>query len=66
MQKKFRSRLEKKYKINEFEALYTFYYSGFNIRSTDLNASLGINQLKKIKKISKINENFKYYKKNFT
>jgi len=64
MQKKFRSRLEKKYKINEFEALYTFYYSGFNIRSTDLNASLGINQLKKIKKISKIrNENFKYYKK---
>ena len=44
----------KKYKIDEFKSLYTFYYSGFNIRSSDFNANLGINQLKKIKNITKI------------
>lgn len=36
------------YNINEFDALYTFYYSGFNFRATDLQAYLGLNQLKKI------------------
>jgi len=63
MQKTFRKKLEKKYNVNEFEALYTFYYSGFNFRSTDLNATLGIQQLKKISRISKIrHKNFYYYK----
>mgnify|MGYP001218482082 FL=1 len=61
-QKKF---LERKYKIDEFKSLYTFYYSGFNIRSSDFNANLGIHQLKKIKNITKIRfKNFKAYKKN--
>ena len=64
MEKNYRRKLEKKYKVNEFESLYTFYFSGFNIRSTDLNAALGINQLKKINKISKTrHKNFFYYKK---
>ena len=54
MEKNYRKKLERKFKINEFESLYTFYYSGFNIRSTDLNATLGVNQLKKINSISKI------------
>ena len=63
MQKDFRKKLEKKYNVNEFESLYTFYYSGFNFRSTDLNAALGIQQLKKINRISKIrHKNFYYYK----
>ena len=67
MQKVFRKKLEKKYKIDEFKSLYTFYYSGFNFRSTDLNATLGLEQLKKINKISKIrHKNFYYYKKNLT
>jgi len=64
MEKIFRKKLEKKYKVDEFESLYTFYYSGLNVRSTDLNATLGIKQLKKISKISKIrHRNFYYYKK---
>ena len=64
MEKNYRKKLEKKFKINEFESLYTFYYSGFNIRSTDLNATLGVNQLKKINTISKIrHRNFFYYRK---
>ena len=63
MQKAFRKKLEKKYKVDEFESLYTFYYSGFNMRSSDLNAALGIEQLKKINKILKTrHKNFSYYK----
>jgi CDP-6-deoxy-D-xylo-4-hexulose-3-dehydrase len=63
MEKSYTRKLEKKYKIDQFKSLYTFYFSGFNIRSTDLNAILGINQLKKINKISKIrHKNFNYYK----
>ena len=63
MQKNYKISLEKKYRIDEFKSLFTFYYSGFNIRSTDFNARLGIEQLKKIKKISiQRDKNFKYYK----
>lgn len=59
---KFRKNLEKKFKIDEFKSLFTFYYSGFNIRSTDFNANIGIKQLKKINKISKIRfKNYKLY-----
>ena len=65
LQKKFRLKLEKKYKVDEFKSLFTFYYSGFNIRSTDFNASLGLEQIKKINKISKIREkNYERYKSN--
>jgi CDP-6-deoxy-D-xylo-4-hexulose-3-dehydrase len=64
IEKHYAQKLEKKYNIDQFKSLYTFYFSGFNIRSTDLNAVLGINQLKKINKISKIrHKNFNYYKK---
>ena len=63
--KKFKIKLEKKYKVDEFTSLFTFYYTGFNIRSTDFNANIGIEQLKKIKKIAiKRNQNFNRYKKN--
>jgi len=64
MQKSYKRMLEKKYGIDEFKSFFTFYYSGFNIRSTDLNARLGIEQLKKIDKISFIrHKNFNNYKK---
>jgi CDP-6-deoxy-D-xylo-4-hexulose-3-dehydrase len=65
LNKNFRNKLIKKYQVDEFKNLYTFYYPGYNLRSSDLNAFLGINQLKKINKISKVrNKNFYYYKKN--
>ena len=65
LQKKFRLKLEKKFKVDEFKSLFTFYYSGFNIRSTDFNASLGLEQTKKIYEISKIREkNYERYKSN--
>lgn len=57
--------LRKKYGIGQFKSLYTFYYPGFNLRSTDLQAFLGINQMKKLDTIIKNrNENYSYYKKN--
>jgi len=34
--------------IDEFKDLYTFYFPGFNLRSTDLQAFIGISQLEKI------------------
>lgn len=65
VQKSFKNKLEKKFGVDEFKSLYTFYYSGLNIRSTDFNANIGIRQLKKIKKISRIrHKNFMRYKKN--
>lgn len=65
VEKNYKLKLEKKYKVDEFTSLFTFYYTGFNIRSTDFNANIGIQQLKKIKKIAiKRNQNFNRYKKN--
>ena len=50
------------YNVDDFEALYTFYVPGFNLRSTDLQAFIGIEQLKTIDKvIKKRNQNFKSY-----
>ena len=64
MGSKFKRKLERKYKVNEFTSLFTFYYSGFNIRSSDLNAKLGIAQLKKLDRIAfQRHRNFKYYQK---
>lgn len=52
-------------KVSDFRALYTFYYTGFNIRSTDLQAFIGIQQLKSMNSFStRRSENFKVYQEN--
>lgn len=57
-------KLRRLWKINDFNALYTFYYSGFNLRSTNLQAFIGLNQLNKLDKFCKIRKrNFDYYQK---
>jgi CDP-6-deoxy-D-xylo-4-hexulose-3-dehydrase len=43
--------LREKYNVSNFRALYTFYYPGFNLRATDLQAFIGINQLKNIETV---------------
>jgi len=54
--------LREKYNITDFRALYTFYYPGFNLRATDLQAFIGLSQLGKIDEIiEKRNKNFKLY-----
>ena len=56
--------LRKKYNIDDFRALYTFYYPGFNLRSTDLQAYIGISQMDKLEDIGiKRENNLKLYDK---
>ncbi len=60
-----RNKLRKLWKVDNFNSLYTFYYSGFNLRATNLQAFIGVNQLKKLNSFCKIrNRNFLYYQKN--
>jgi CDP-6-deoxy-D-xylo-4-hexulose-3-dehydrase len=55
--------LREKYQINDFSASYTFYYPGFNVRGTDLQATIGIRQLDKAGDIiSKRNKNYNFLK----
>ena len=45
--------------IKDFDRLFTFYLPGLNVRATDLQANIGLNQVDKIDKFAKIrNENF--------
>lgn len=58
----YRQKLRDKWGIDEFNGLYTFYYPGFNLRATDLQAFIGRRQLKKADEVSKIREaNFQKY-----
>jgi CDP-6-deoxy-D-xylo-4-hexulose-3-dehydrase len=45
--------LREKYNVDSFRSLYTFYYPGFNLRATDLQAFIGLNQLEKLTTIVK-------------
>jgi CDP-6-deoxy-D-xylo-4-hexulose-3-dehydrase len=55
--------LRKEWSVSDFSALYTFYIPGFNLRSTDLQAQIGIKQLDKVDEmIDNRYKNFLYYK----
>tara|TARA_Y100001968_G_scaffold193652_1_gene177606 strand:+ start:568 stop:1740 length:1173 start_codon:yes stop_codon:yes gene_type:complete len=41
----FHQNLRSKYNTSDFRDLYTFYYPGYNLRSTELNAFLGLKQM---------------------
>jgi CDP-6-deoxy-D-xylo-4-hexulose-3-dehydrase len=57
-------KIRKENNVSDFRAFYTFYYPGFNLRSTDLQAFIGISQLDKIDDFSKKrNKNYKIYQK---
>ncbi len=59
--------LRKEWNVDEFSALYTFYVPGFNVRSTDLQAVLGIKQLEKVDSmIEQRNKNFQIFKEKLT
>jgi len=58
----FRNTLRKNWQIDEFNSLYTFYYSGFNFRATDLQAFIGLRQIENLDKFSQTRyNNFKLY-----
>lgn len=57
--------LRNEYGVSDFNSLYTFYYDGFNVRSTDLQAFIGLGQLDKLDDIcQKRNSNFVYLQSN--
>lgn len=54
------NKLRKKYKINEFYGKYTFYDIAYNLRPTEIQGFLGLNQLKHLNVI--INKREKNYR----
>ena len=56
--------LRSEYNISEFNSLFTAYVPGFNLRSTDLQAFIGLQQIKKVNKLVKSRNNiFSVYRK---
>jgi CDP-6-deoxy-D-xylo-4-hexulose-3-dehydrase len=54
--------LRSRWKRSEFDAAYTFYVPGFNLRSTDLQARIGLMQLERMDAvIARREANFKRY-----
>ena len=61
-EKYFQEKYLSKYKVSEFESNYFFLFPGVNMRSTDLNAYIGRNQLKKMDKyVETRNKNYEKY-----
>jgi CDP-6-deoxy-D-xylo-4-hexulose-3-dehydrase len=57
-----KNELETRYNVSKFNSLYTFYYPAFNLRSTDLQAFIGLLQLKRLQEVTFArNENYKSY-----
>ena len=51
------------YQVSDFNSLYTFFYPGFNFRSTDLQAYIGLTQIDKLPYICKRrNDNYNLYR----
>lgn len=48
----FASNLRAEWGVSDFKDLYTFYFSGYNLRPTELQAFLGISQLRKLDWVS--------------
>lgn len=60
-----RKELREQWNVSEFDSLYTFYMHGFNVRSTDLQAFIGIGQLDKAADVNtKREKNFNVYQNN--
>jgi len=54
------------FNVSEFQEAFTFYVPGFNLRSTNLNAQIGLNQLKKLDwVIEQRSEIFNNFRENF-
>ena len=55
-------KLREEWNVTDFDSLYTFYYPGYNVRSTDLQAYIGLAQIDKLEDWGKKREsNFEFY-----
>ncbi len=66
---KSKNQLKKKYKTDNFYSKYTFYNLAYNLRPTEINAFIGLQQLKKLNKNLKLRKKifdkiYEIYKKN--
>jgi CDP-6-deoxy-D-xylo-4-hexulose-3-dehydrase len=62
LDKQAQDELRTEWNVDGFKSLYTFYTTGFNLRSTDLQAFIGLSQLDKLDSfIEKRNKNFLLY-----
>lgn len=58
-----KEKLRNEWNVDNFSELYTFYEPGFNLRSTDLQAFIGLEQLKKVDTmILQRNKNFQLFR----
>jgi len=56
--------LRARWDVNGFEALYKFYLPGFNLRSTDLQAYIGLGQLTRLETVvNRRYENYRLYQR---
>lgn len=53
----YKEQWKNEFNIDEVREFYAFYYPGFNLRSTDLNAFLGLSQLDRIDEIVSVRQN---------
>lgn len=61
--KEVQTKLRTKYQSSDFDSLYNFYVPGMNLRSTDLQAFIGLRAIEKLDNYSEIrNNNFLLYK----
>ena len=61
--KEAQTKLRKKFNSNDFDSLYNFYVPGLNVRSTDLQAFIGLRAIDKLDEYSnKRRINFHHYK----
>ncbi len=61
----YQTSLREEFEIDSFSEQYTFYYSGFNLRSTDLQAFIGLSQLDKYETVmDRRHANYNVYKEN--
>jgi len=57
--------LRNQYSVSDFDSLYNFYVPGFNLRSTDLQAFIGLRAIKKLDSYcERRRANFELYKNN--
>ncbi len=64
LDKKSQNKLRDVWDVSGFESLYTFYYPGYNLRSTDLNAFIGIGQIDNLNEWGLVREkNFRLYQR---
>jgi len=64
LSKESQHKLQKEWSVSDFNSLYTFYYPAYNLRSTDLQAFIGMGQIDKLDEWGAIRqENFLTYQR---